>query len=506
MRFLNTLTGTRSPRWTELRYRPQLEGLENRVVPYTTSGNLWPNPQLVTISFMPDGTNLGGATSNLFSTFNARWATSTWQNQILKAAQVWAQQTNINFAVIADSGADSGSGNYQQGDPTMGDVRIGGYNFGTSTLAMAYQPPPVNNYSIAGDIAFNTSVAFNIGSTYDLFTVAVHEFGHALGLLHSTATASVMYATYGSTKYGLNSDDINGIRNIYSNNNPRSTDVYGGANNSFCAAANINSLINLSNDTALLSNMDITTAGQKAYYVATAPAGTGCTTTISVQSSGLSLLAPKVTVYACDQVTVLGSANGAGHYGTTLTVSLTNQVSAGQVLYIKVGGADNTAFGTGIYALSMSFGLLPPPSATPPNTQVPNGDPISGGGGIAMTDPSQRTDSVSLADWGPLFHGGGCGCPACRAAAAAALTQVEMIVNAWETITSDSATAKGLARVNGVLDTTTVSIVPERGAATPSTTTLTAQAVDSYLSDEESKSSSEFPADISGGLQDCGLF
>src|SRR5258708_5816576 len=146
---------SRSP--LAFRARLRLEELESRWVPYATSGNLWPNPQLMTISFMPDGTNLGTATSNLFSTFNAKFGSaSTWQNVILKAAQVWAQQTNINFAVIADSGAASGSGSYMQGDPTMGDIRIGGYNFGSSTLADAYMPPPVDNYSIAGDITFNT--------------------------------------------------------------------------------------------------------------------------------------------------------------------------------------------------------------------------------------------------------------------------------------------------------------------------------------------------------------
>src|SRR5437867_6710780 len=95
---------------------PQIEALESRVVPYSVSGNAWPNAQLITLSFVPDGTNLGGVTSNLFATFNAKWATSTWQNQILKGAQLWAQQTNLNFSVVSDSGADSGSGNFQQGD------------------------------------------------------------------------------------------------------------------------------------------------------------------------------------------------------------------------------------------------------------------------------------------------------------------------------------------------------------------------------------------------------
>jgi hypothetical protein len=243
-------------------------------------------------------------------------------------------------------------------------------------------PPSINNFSIAGDITFNTGQTFNIGSTYDLFTVAVHEFGHALGLIHSTIFSADMYSNYTSTKSGLASDDIAGIRNIYSNNNPRSHDGYGGNNNSFSNAADVSSLINTSNDTALVANMDVTTAGQKDYFKVVAPAGTGNTVTISLQSSGLSLLAPTLTIYAANQTTVLGMASGAGQYGTTLTVNLNYTVSAGQVIYIKVGGADNTAFGTGAYALTMSFAGAPLPSVPLPNTQVLNGSPLSGGGGI----------------------------------------------------------------------------------------------------------------------------
>src|SRR5262249_18995978 len=129
------------------RFHPLLEVLESRVVPYSTSGNSWPHPELVTISFVPDGTVLGAngsgnITSNLFNKFDTKFgATATWQNQVLKAAQTWAQYTNLNFAVVSDNGSSSGSGSYQQGDPGAGDVRIGGYNFGTLTLARAYMPP-----------------------------------------------------------------------------------------------------------------------------------------------------------------------------------------------------------------------------------------------------------------------------------------------------------------------------------------------------------------------------
>jgi hypothetical protein len=83
--------------------------LESRTVLYSASGNLWPNPALITISFMPDGTNLGGGvTSNLQSTFNKNAnLNGKWESVILQAAQTWARQSNINFAVVPDDGARS---------------------------------------------------------------------------------------------------------------------------------------------------------------------------------------------------------------------------------------------------------------------------------------------------------------------------------------------------------------------------------------------------------------
>src|SRR5947209_6122136 len=100
----------RTPRHAVLR----LEELESRITPYVTSGGAWVNPQLVTISFVPDGTVLGynglgqALTSTMFHDFAYLGTTSTWENQILKSAQVWAQQTNLNFSVVADDGVTSG--------------------------------------------------------------------------------------------------------------------------------------------------------------------------------------------------------------------------------------------------------------------------------------------------------------------------------------------------------------------------------------------------------------
>ena len=114
-----------------------------------------------------------------------------------------------------------------------------------------------------------------------------------------------------------------------------------------------------------------------------APVGTNGTMQVSVQSQGLSLLSPKVTVYAADMLTVVGSANGIGQDGTTLNVTIPNAV-AGQRYYIQVQGADNTAFSTGDYALGLSFNGTAPPTEASPIIAYANGTPLHSGGGAAQ--------------------------------------------------------------------------------------------------------------------------
>ncbi len=353
---------------------------------YSVSGNAWPDPHVITISFMPDGTQINGQTSNLQSTFNSKPSLyGRWQAQVLRAAQVWAAQTNINFVVVSDNGAPEGSGNYQQGDPGFGDIRIGGYNFGSSTLATTYMPPPVNNFSIAGDIVFNTGQTFNIGQTFDVFTVAMHEFGHALGLYHSsTNPMNAMYPYYDAQKSGLTSDDIAGIENIYSSNQPRSYDAWqaAGYSTSFATAVNLNGWINPNTETVLAPNQSSATPSDAEYYQFNVPQNTNGTFTVTVQSNGLSMFVPKVTVYYCDG-TVLGQATALGQWwGTSLTVTV-NNAHPNDWDYVVVQGADGSMMSTGAFALAVNFGSGPTPTQPSPMQSIPNGNPLSSGGGQA---------------------------------------------------------------------------------------------------------------------------
>jgi hypothetical protein len=253
-------------------------------------------------------------------------------------------------------------------------------------------PPPVNNYSIGGDINFNTGQAFNInGADYDLYTVALHEIGHSLGLGESSNAAAVMYATYNGLVTGLASDDVAGIQNIYSSNIyssnlGRSYDAYNGLNTTSATAADITSSINASTLNGVVSNLNIATLGQVEYFKVTAPAGTNGTMTVIAQSSGLSLLTPSLKIYNSN-LGLIGSVTGTGSQGSTLTKSVS--VTAGQVYYIRVAGATTlTPFGTGLYALGLNFGTNGNPTIPLPSTQTANGNPLQAGGGLPQqSDP-----------------------------------------------------------------------------------------------------------------------
>jgi hypothetical protein len=196
------------------------------------------------------------------------------------------------------------------------------------------------------------------------------------------------------------------VRSIYG---ARPADQFGGTNVSFTSAANISAQINPISLTAVENNLDLTSATQPEYFTFAAPQNTTGTLQLTVQSAQLSLLRQAVTVYAADQVTVLGSASSAGAYnGTTDTITISG-VAPGQVFYVKVAGADTTMFGTGEYGMTLNFGSGPNASLQLPNTQVLNGSPLQGGGSQTQTTPVLNNfnllPGVETLGVGHLHHG-----------------------------------------------------------------------------------------------------
>ncbi|MDZ7729114.1 MAG: matrixin family metalloprotease [Dehalococcoidia bacterium] len=73
--------------------------------------------------------------------------------------------------------------------------------------------------AIEFDMEFDPGWSWTTGGStqIDLQSVATHEFGHALGLGHTSVSSAVMYASYsaGSVKRTLHSDDVAGVEAIY---------------------------------------------------------------------------------------------------------------------------------------------------------------------------------------------------------------------------------------------------------------------------------------------------
>lgn len=171
------------------------------------------DPVTVTWSLTPSGTptNESGAGGELIAL--DEFMPTGFKAEIERAFAAWAAVANITFVEVVDNGLAFNA------DGATGDIRISGHLFDGpgGTLAHGYYPP-VNGVSAAGDIHFDTKETWKIGfggSGFDVFQVAAHEIGHALGLDHSNISGALMYPYYSEAFVGPQADDIAGIQSIY---------------------------------------------------------------------------------------------------------------------------------------------------------------------------------------------------------------------------------------------------------------------------------------------------
>ncbi|WP_165075121.1 matrixin family metalloprotease [Paludisphaera rhizosphaerae] len=390
-------SGTANRRW-----RPRVEGLEERLLLYATLGANWTYGSRITYSFVPDGTAIGVNSSSLFQTLNSLGSSDVWQREFASAAAVWQAVANINLVQVSDNGAPLGSAGNQQGSPYFGDIRISAMPLSSGTLGAAYSPPPLNGGTLAGDIVLNSNVSWKIDANYDLQTVAIHELGHALGMDHSTIAKAVMYYYYTGIKQSLNSDDIAGIDSI-SAYGPRQYDSYnsGGQNNQIWYNAKSLDKYRTSLNQITQTDLDITTSTMTEWFWVTIPQTNIGSFTVTAQSKNLSLLAPQVMVFD-SSLNYLGVDSGAAlGTGSTATLSV-GGVTAGQGFFIRVASAGGDSGGTGAYALQINFGTSKMALVAPPNTAIA-AQSSQGGGITQMTTsagpvaPSNSTTSIGSA-------------------------------------------------------------------------------------------------------------
>ncbi|XP_043260687.1 matrix metalloproteinase-2 isoform X1 [Colletes gigas] len=175
------------PRYTRMRHKR-----------YTVQGQQWPHRNLTWSlrTEQPSGLDTGDV-----------------RFELSKALGLWARNSKLTFQEVNSDRADIlvyfHRGYHGDGYPFDGRGQI---------LAHAFFP----GRDRGGDVHFDEEEIWLLQDDSNeegtsLFAVAAHEFGHSLGLAHSSVPGALMYPWYQglSSNYELPEDDRNGIRQMY---------------------------------------------------------------------------------------------------------------------------------------------------------------------------------------------------------------------------------------------------------------------------------------------------
>ncbi len=309
-----------------------------------------------TLSFASDGTDVAGQASTLAATFDAIAPTAVWQEAILQAFQTWAVETNSDIGVVSDNGAPFGSSGPNQKDSRFGDIRIGAIGMSPEVGAISIPVDGLVTGTWFADVVFNTAYPYQ--TLDDIFAIALHEAGNVFGLEDNTDPNSPLFT--GSIPTGLppTATDLAALHQLHGPRRPDDNETEDGLtdNDSFLNATRLKHIevTGLPEGTApSIVYGDIATNLDRDFFELKIPGDYYGSTIVQLRSTGISLLAPQVTIYD-DAQQLITQFISTSTSGDTFTFQLP-AVTPDDVYYVEVTGADPGLFGRGSYSLVAIF-------------------------------------------------------------------------------------------------------------------------------------------------------
>ena len=327
----------------------RIEQLESRQLLTSTP---WNDGSGLTVSFAPDGVDIAGLPNQLHQKMDTEFAQEDWKREVLKAFQKWASEANTNVGVVDELDAlPFGVEGAQSHDYRFGDVRIGARPLSPNIKALSIPNDSPLAGTWSGDVIFNSNASFD--SLRDLLSVSLHEAGHVFGLKNSDATDSAMNSMAPQLVTSPSVDDIRSLQSLFQSRKP-DFDDYHLPNNSIRQATFIDAFSYFDDG---FGTYPLTLFGDIGksdidYYEVQIPDSQYGSVEIILQTEGISLLAPQLTILDRNGNELSTTTNVTPGGDVEISIDSNDVLDT---LFLKIEAGNDADFRVGSYVATVIF-------------------------------------------------------------------------------------------------------------------------------------------------------